>query len=214
MAALPGVYSASVLNNRDPEGLGRVQVRVPGATDPSGDLWARVATMMAGPNRGTWFVPDVGDEVLVAFEHGDPRTPYVVGSLWSAKAPPPQTAAGQDPGVKLIRSASGATLRFNADRQDSLILETPGGQRITLQDGPGSVRIEDSNGNVVTLTTSGVTVTSSTTVTVDASAVAVSAGMVSVNAGIAQFSGVVRCDTLIANSVISASYSPGVGNVM
>ena len=78
------------MDNRDPDGLGRVLVRVSAPTDVrSGDLWARVATMMAGRNRGTWFIPDVGDEVLVAFERGDVKEAYVIGALWNAKSRPP-----------------------------------------------------------------------------------------------------------------------------
>ena len=90
MATLQGVYSASVLDNHDPEGLARVRVRVSGLADTTGgnELWARVATMMAGRNRGTWFMPEAGDEVLVAFERGDLRVPYVIGALWNAKARP------------------------------------------------------------------------------------------------------------------------------
>ena len=85
---------------------------------------------------------------------------------------------------------------------------------MTLQDGPGSVRIEDSNGNSVTLESSGVTVNASAKVTINASTVDVNAGLVTVDAGMSRFSGVVQCDTLISNSVISASYSPGAGNQM
>jgi uncharacterized protein involved in type VI secretion and phage assembly len=212
MATLNGVYSASVMDNRDPDGLGRVLVRVSAPTDViGGDLWARVATMMAGRNRGTWFVPDVGDEVLVAFERGDAKEAYVIGALWSAKARPPAESPAD---VKLIRSRNGITLRIRDDRSNNaLILETPGGQRITLQDNPGSVRVEDANGNSVMLSASGMTVNASAAVTVNASSVEVSAGLLTVNAGMSRFSGVVQCDTMISNSVISASYSPGAGNV-
>ncbi len=170
--------------------------------------------MMAGRNRGAWFMPEVGDEVLVAFERGELRVPYVIGALWNAKAPPP---AGTDAanGVKLIRSRTGVTLRISDDtKNNSLVIETPGGQRMTLQDGPGSVRIEDSNGNSVTLTTSGVTVNSGAQVTINASTVEVNASLVTVSAGMVRFSGVVQCDTLVSNAVVSASYSPGAGNQM
>jgi uncharacterized protein involved in type VI secretion and phage assembly len=216
MGTLHGVYSASVLDNRDPEGLGRVLVRVPGLDDAvgAGGVWARVATLMAGRNRGTLFIPDAGDEVLVAFERGDQRVPYVLGALWNAKARPPAEARDAA-AVKLIRSRNGVTLRIRDDDSTSgLVIETAGGQRITLQDGPGSVRVEDSNGNSVSMAASGVTVTASSTVTLTASQVDVNAGAVTVNAGMSRFSGVVQCDTLISNSVISASYSPGAGNVM
>jgi uncharacterized protein involved in type VI secretion and phage assembly len=213
MATLQGVYSASVLDNRDPEGLARVLVRVsPDATNTS-ELWARVATMMAGRNRGTWFMPEVGDEVLVAFERGDSRAPCVIGALWNGKARPP--SAGDPSGVKLIRSRNGLTLRFRdaTDNTNSVLIETPGGQRITLQDSPGSVRVEDGNGNAVTLTTSGVAVHASSRVSVSASAVDINAGAVTINSAMCSVSGVVKCDTLISNSVVSASYTPGAGNV-
>ena len=217
MATLQGVYSASVLDNQDPDGLARVRVRVSGLTDTIGgsELWARVATLMAGRNRGTWFMPDVGDEVLVAFEGGELRVPYVIGALWNAKARPPAGGADAANGVKLIRSRNGITLRIRDDsNNNSLVIETPGGQRMTLQDGPGSVRLEDSNGNAVTLAASGVTVNASAKVTINASTVDVSAAVVTVNAGMSRFTGVVQCDTLISTSVVSASYSPGAGNQM
>jgi uncharacterized protein involved in type VI secretion and phage assembly len=207
MATLQGIYSASVADNRDPDGLARVLVRVPGVADTG--VWARLATMMAGRSRGTLFVPEVGDEVLVAFERGDPRAPYVIGALWNAKAKPP---AADVTSTKLIRSRSGVTFRID-DAATSLVIETPGGQRITLEDGPGSVRVEDQNGNSITLATSGVTINASAKVTVNASTVDISAGMITVNAGMSKFSGVVQCDTIIANSVVGASYTPGAGNI-
>ena len=99
------------------------------------------------------------------------------------------------------------------DGQEKLIAETPGGQKMTLKDGPGAVEIVDSNGNSIKLESSGITVTASAKVTINASQLAVSAGMVTVNAGMSKFSGVVQADTVISNSVISASYTPGAGNI-
>src|SRR5262245_46487942 len=208
MATLQGVYSGSVIDNKDPDGLARVQVRVPGVIDTG--AWARLATMMAGRNRGTLFVPEVGDEVLIAFEQGDQRAPYVIGSLWNGKAKPPTADVTS---TKLIRSRSGVALRID-DKTSSLVIETASGQRITLQDGPGSVRVEDANGNSVTLTTAGITIQASAAVRVTAGGtVDVSASMVNVNAGMSKFSGVVQCDTMIANSVVASSYTPGAGNI-
>ena len=206
MATLQGVYTASVLDNRDREGLARVLVRVSGVSETG--IWARLATMMAGRDRGTLFIPEVGDEVLVAFEQGDQRAPYVIGSLWNGKAKPPVA----DASTKLIRSRGGVTLRID-EKASSLVIETAAGQRITLQDGEGTVRLEDQNGNSVTLATAGITVTASAKVTVNASTVEINAGMVTVNAGMSKFSGVVQCDTIIANSVVGASYTPGAGNI-
>ena len=81
-AGWPGVHIGVVTDNQDPDGQGRVKVRLPWAPDGGSsryDAWARVATMMAGNDRGTWFVPDLDDEVLVAFAGGDPRRPVVIG---------------------------------------------------------------------------------------------------------------------------------------
>jgi hypothetical protein len=101
----------------------------------------------------------------------------------------------------------------DSEGRESLTLETPGGNKITLQDGPGSIEIQDSNGNSIKLQPSGITVTASAKVTISASQAEVTAGMVNVSAGMSSFSGVVQSDTVITNSVISASYTPGAGNI-
>jgi hypothetical protein len=115
---------------------------------------------------------------------------------------------------KVLRSRNGIKITLDdQDGQEKFIVETPGGQKITLKDGPGSITAEDSNGNSIKMETSGITVTASAKVTINASTVEISAGMVTVNAGLSRFSGVVQCDTMISNSVISASYTPGAGNI-
>jgi uncharacterized protein involved in type VI secretion and phage assembly len=211
-----GVYPAQVTDIQDPDGQGRVRVRLPWAPDDTGyEAWARLAVFMAGNNRGAWFIPDVDDEVLVAFVAGDPRHPIVVGSLWNGSDTPPASMDGGGRNLnKVLRSRNGVQLTLDdSDGQERFIVETPGGQRITLSDGPGGVNVEDANGNSVKLEAAGITVTAAAKVTVNASQVAVSAGMVTVDAGMSKFSGVVQCDTLISNSVISASYTPGAGNI-
>jgi len=212
-----GVAPAIVTDISDPDGQGRVKVKLPWSPDGAGgqgyEAWARIATLFAGNNRGSWFIPDVDDEVLVAFEHGDPRRPYVLGGLWNGKDSPPESMSGKNY-KKVIRSRNGVKITLDdQDGQESLKLETPGGQKLTMKDGPGAVTIEDSNGNSVKLEAAGITVTASAKVTVNASQVAVSAGMVTVDAGMSKFSGVVQADTVIANSVVSASYTPGAGNI-
>lgn len=211
-----GVRSAIVRDNQDPDGLGRVRVTLPWAPDPSGaayDAWARVATLFAGGDRGSWFLPDPGDEVLVAFEGGDPARPFVLGGLWNGASRPPETMGpGND--VKSIVSRNGVRVELHdSDGREQLKLETPGGQRVTLSDGPGKVLVEDAAGNSVALEAAGITVTASAKVTINASMVEVSAGQVTVNAGMSRFSGVVQADTVITNSVVSASYTPGAGNI-
>ena len=213
-----GAFPALVTDINDPEGLGRVKIALPWSPDTAGaryETWARLATFMAGNNRGSWFIPDVDDEVLIVFEGGDPRRPYVIGSLWNGKDAPPESMDGAGKNFKkVLRSRNGVKLTMDdTDGREQFILETPGGQKLSLKDGPGAVEIIDSNGNSIKLETSGITITASAKVTVNASQVAVSAGMVTVDAAMSKFSGVVQCDTLISNSVVSASYTPGAGNI-
>lgn len=213
-----GVYAGLVTDIKDPDGQGRVRVRLPWSPDSSGksyEAWARLAVFMAGNNRGAWFIPDVDDEVLLGFEAGDPRRPYVLGALWNGRDAPPESMDGAGNNYKkTLRSRNGVIVTLDdQDGQESLTLETPGGQSLKLSDGPGKIEIRDSNGNSVEMASSGITVTASAKVTVQCSTVEVSAGMVTVNAGMSKFSGVVQADTVITNSVISASYTPGAGNI-
>jgi uncharacterized protein involved in type VI secretion and phage assembly len=213
-----GVYPSLVSDIQDPDGQGRVKVVLPWSPDTGEaryEAWARMAAFMAGDNRGGWFIPDVDDEVLIAFEGGDPRRPYVIGGLWNGNdAPPARMDGGGLNTEKVLRSRNGVKVTLDdSDGQEKMVLETPGGQKITLKDGPGAVEIIDSNGNTVKLETSGISVTASAKVTISASQVEVSAGMVTVNAGMSRFSGVVQADTVISNSLISASQTPCAGSI-
>jgi uncharacterized protein involved in type VI secretion and phage assembly len=213
-----GVSPALVIDIKDPDNQGRVKVTLPWSIDAQGSRyegWARLATLMAGNNRGSWFIPDVDDEVLVAFEHGDPRRPYVLGAVWNGQDAAPESMDGSGNNYKkVLCSRNGVKVTLDDhDGQEQLVLETPGGQKVTLKDGPGSVEVVDSNGNSIKLESSGITVTASAKVTINASQVAISAGMVTVDAGMSKFSGVVQADTVISNSVVSASYTPGAGNI-
>ncbi|MEP6819735.1 MAG: phage baseplate assembly protein V [bacterium] len=211
------LFQSVVIDNVDPENRGRVKVLLPSLGEPkeSGrERWARIVTLMAGNNRGTWFIPDVNDEVLVAFEGGDKGDFYVIGCLWSSVDSPPETmAAGNNRKLLLSRSGLKVTLDDKSG-EESFLVETPGGQRLRLKDGPGSIKISDSNGNDVRFEPSGIHVNASAKITIAASQVQLDAGMISINAGMSKFNGVLQCDTLISNSVISASYSPGAGNVL
>ena len=191
MKQIEGVHRAVVTDVLDTEGLGRVQVKVPDAGAEA--TWAPLATLMAGDRQGTWFVPDVGDEVIVAFEAGDARRPVVIGSLWSGKQRPPETmdAAGAN-AVRLIRTRAGLEIRLD-DATGSVTVSTPDGASIVLE-----------RGNV--------TIQASGTVEIDASRIKLSAGQVEVAAAMARFDAVVQCDTLIANSVVASSYTSGAGN--
>lgn len=214
-----GVYPALVSDVVDPNNQGRVKVRLHWSPDAGGsnyEVWARLATMMGGNNRGSWFIPDKDDEVLVAFEGGNPRRPYVVGALWNGKDDPPERMDGSGNNyLKTILSRQG--IRITMDDTDGAVklrLETPGGQSIVLSDADNSIVAEDSNGNSIKMEAQGITITAASQVKVQASTVEVDAGMVTVNAAMSQFSGVVQCSTLITTTVISGTYMPGVGNLL
>jgi len=160
-------------------------------------------------------VPDVGDEVLVAFEAGEPAKPYVIGALWSSQDRLPETmdAAGAN-NRKALRTRSGIRIILDdAPGQERIVLETPAGQRVTLGDGPGMVEIGDASGNRIKLEPSGITINAAANVKVTAARVDLSAGLIQADSVVTRFSGVVQCDTLVTNSVISSSYTPGAGNI-
>jgi uncharacterized protein involved in type VI secretion and phage assembly len=213
-----GVYPALVSDLADPDKQGRVKVKLPWSPDTAGDeysAWARIATLMGGNNRGSWFIPDVNDEVLVLFEGGDPRRPYVVGGLWNGSDAPPESMDGGGKNYKkVLRSRNGVKVTLDdKDGQESFVAETPGGQKVTLKDGPGTIELADSNGNSIKLDPGGITINAAIKLSITASTIDVSASMVSVNAPMATFSGTVQANTVITPSVVGASYTPGAGNV-
>jgi uncharacterized protein involved in type VI secretion and phage assembly len=207
---------ALVTNVRDPDSSGRIEISLPSLFGESDyRCWARQTTLFAGNDRGSWFLPDVGDEVLVAFEQGDPSRPYILGGLWNGRDAPPDTADSDDKtDRKVLRSRNGVKVTLDdTDGQEKLVMETPGGQSITLKDGPGAIEIVDSNGNSVKLESAGVTIDAASKGAVSAATVSISAGTVTVDAGLSTFSGVVRADTVIATTVVGTTYTPGAGNI-
>src|SRR4051794_33400145 len=171
-----GAYPALVTDIKDPDGQGRVKVSLPWSPDGDGatfETWARLTTFMAGNNRGSWFIPDVDDEVIVMFLGGNPRFPCVIGATWNGKDAPPQSMdGGGQNNIKQIRSRNGVIVTLDDTQgQETLTLETPGGPKVTLQDGPGSISLEDSNGNSIRLETSGITIDASAKITLIASTV-------------------------------------------
>jgi uncharacterized protein involved in type VI secretion and phage assembly len=152
-----GVYRATVTDKDDPEGGARVKVRP--AKAALAEAWARVATAQ---------LPAKGEEIVIAYEGGDPRQPYVVGLLWSEAGEPP--------------TASRVALR-------------------------------DTNGNAIMLEPAGVTIIASGKVSFAGGSAEISVGWLTVSAAMSRFSGVVQADTVITNSVVASSYTPGAGNI-
>jgi uncharacterized protein involved in type VI secretion and phage assembly len=140
-----GVVTAIVTNNKDEEGLGRVKIEFPWLSEDSEGDWVRVASFMAGKERGGFFLPEVGDEVLVAFEHGDIDYPYVIGVLWSSEDIPPETNQDGKNNIKKITSRSGHEIVFNDDgeqKKEKLEIHTKGGHKIILDDSAGQEKID------------------------------------------------------------------------
>lgn len=103
-----GVVVGKVTNNQDKEEkLGRIKVQFPWLTNKDESHWARLVSPMAGKDRGIVFIPEVDDEVLVVFEHGDVNRPYILGSLWNGKDLPPEKNEDGKNNIRLIKSRSG-----------------------------------------------------------------------------------------------------------
>ena len=164
-APLIGVAPALVISNSDSTGQGRVQLQLPWL--PEVKPWARVATPSAGEGRGMYFIPQPGDEVLVAFGHGDLTEPYVLGSLWGPKDKPPQTGDGDPVNHRVIRTPEGHVLDFD-DKEKSVTLTTIPGHSITIT--PDSITVQTSDSTAsMTLTNDGsVTISALQSITLNA----------------------------------------------
>lgn len=146
-----GVVVGIVTNVNDPENLGRVKVKFPTISDQLESNWARLATPMAGPGRGIEFIPEVNDEVLIAFEHDDINKPYILGALWNGKDKPPETTSNLVAGGKvqkrIIKSRTGHIITLD---------DSDGKEKITIVDKTGKNSIEiDSPTNALTIKTEG-----------------------------------------------------------
>lgn len=140
-----GVVVGVVTNNQDPDGMGRVKVKFPWLNDDDESHWARVAAPMAGKERGIYFLPEIDDEVLVAFEHGDVRFPYVLGALWNGKDVPPARNDDGKNNIRLIKSRSGHIIR---------LVDEDGKEKIEIIDKSEKNSIVfDTANNTITITT-------------------------------------------------------------
>ena len=171
-----------VTNNDDPEKMGRVRVKFPGLDDQKEGWWARVASLSATADRGMMMMPLVDDEVVVGFEHGDPRRPFVLGSLWNGTGKPGQLAAeggGKPDGSFNLNSKKKISMKSTGDvkveteaKMDTKVksdstLEAEGK---TVIKGDGSeISITGPGGSVVIKQDGSITI-KGTQITVDASA--------------------------------------------
>lgn len=150
-----GVAIGVVTNNQDPANMHRVRVRFPWLSNEVESNWARVTASMAGNDRGTYFLPEVDDEVLVAFEHGRIDHPYVIGSLWNGQDSAPESNADGENNRRTIRSRSGHVLRLN-DQSGSETIE------IIDKSGNNKIIIATTDNSITIAADADITITSST----------------------------------------------------
>ena len=172
-----GVVVGLVVDNLDPLEQGRVKVRLPDFAIES--EWCRVSNLYAGNQYGAAFVPEVGDEVLVAFIHGDMRLPIVLGGLYNGKALPPTARAG-DKDQKMIRTkGQHEFLMDDTPGKESVQLKTKGGHTVLLDDVAKKVTVKTTSGQEVLLEDSGGKITIKTSggqsITMDASGIKLTA---------------------------------------
>jgi phage baseplate assembly protein V len=139
-----GVVVGVVTNNKDPENMHRVKVRFPWLSNDVESNWARVAAPMAGKGRGAYFLPEVDDEVLLAFEHGQVDHPFVLGSLWNGKDNAPESNADGENNHRTIKSRSGHVLRLNDEsgRETIEVIDKSGKNKIMIDTANNSITIE------------------------------------------------------------------------
>ena len=152
-----------VTDNQDPEGWGRVKVKFPTLTEEHASNWARVVAIGAGKERGFDCLPEINDEVLVAFEQGDIHRPYIIGAVWNGKdkTPNPVKDAVADGKVRLrtFKTRVGHKLQFVEEDKGSskkgVCIETAGGHKILINDSEKFVEIQTSGGQKLRLDDSG-----------------------------------------------------------
>lgn len=175
---IQGIALALVIDNLDPLAQGRVQLQLPWL--PGFQPWARVAVPAAGPGRGVWIIPQVGDEVLVGFDGGDVTSPYVLGSLWNGTDRPPASAPTDAVTKTILKTPAGHVIELD-DVQQTVTVTTLTGQKLTMS--PDKAEIE-AGGSKATLQTSGsITLESSTDLTLKSNSVTIQATTISVQAG-------------------------------
>ncbi len=205
-----GLYPAIVTDVVDEDRLGRIEVSFPWLGQDGDDVraWATLLTPYADKDQGFEFLPSVDTQVVVAFEAGDLRRPYIVGSAWNGVETLPEAAAAPND-KRLIRTRSGSLLEFDdADGKAKVTVSMKSGHKLVLDDGKKEVQLTHGNGPTVTIDSAGnVKIQANARVNITAPA------GVNITAPSSVFSGTITCTTLTATSVVSPSYTPGAGNV-
>lgn len=205
-----GVYPALVTDLVDPDQLGRIEVKFPwlGSDGDSVRAWATLLSPYADDDQGFEVLPEVDTQVVVAFEAGDLRRPYIVGAAWNGVEAMPEAPAAPN-NKRLIKTRSGSLLEFDdTEGAPKITLKLKSGHELVLDDAASEVRVKHLNGSVIRFNAAGqIEIQANATVEITASAV-------NVHAPVATFDGIVNCTTLVASSgVVSPSYTPGAGNI-
>jgi uncharacterized protein involved in type VI secretion and phage assembly len=205
-----GLYPAFVTNLVDSANLGRIEVSLPWlGTDGNRDVraWATLCTPYADNNQGLEILPEVGSQVVVAFEAGNLRRPYIIGAAWNGQESLPDAPDSAN-NLRVWQSRSGSRLEFDDSTPPKVSITMQSGHKVVLDDAAQQISITHASGCSITLTVTSIEINAN--VSVD-----VTAPMVNVNAAVSTFSGIVEADTVIADSfVISPAYTPGVGNLL
>ncbi|MBN7809921.1 type VI secretion system tip protein VgrG [Algoriphagus sp. H41] len=170
LPAIRGLHVGVVTSLDDPLGEHRVRIYIPVIDPGSEGTWARMASPDAGEGeaaRGIFFLPEVGDEVIVGYINENPRDPVILGKLYSSAKPAP-FAQDEDNFQKGIVTKTQLKLVFDDDKK-SISIETPNGNKIVLSDDEGSILLEDENGNKATLNSDGITLESAKDIILKAS---------------------------------------------
>ncbi|MCP4983822.1 MAG: type VI secretion system tip protein VgrG [Gammaproteobacteria bacterium] len=159
LPGVEGLHIGVVMKlDEDPNGQHRVQVQVPMLQAETEGVWARLLNFYASSGCGAFFIPEIGDEVILGYLNNDPTSPVVLGSVYSSNHQPPDTLSA-DNFIKAIVTRSELRVEFDDDNK-IITLNTPAGARIVISDQDFSVRLEDQNGNEVELGPDGISLDS------------------------------------------------------
>lgn len=167
---LPGIEGLQIgvvkKLDEDPSGQSRIQVSVPILQAEAEGVWARLANFYASNNFGAFFIPEIGDEVVLGYLNNDPSNPVVLGSLYSSKQKPPYDLTA-DNFTKAVVTKSQLKIEFDDDKKITTII-TPGENKVVLSDDGKSILMQDQNGNKIELNENGIILDSSKDVSISA----------------------------------------------
>lgn len=205
-----GLYPAQVKDLVDPDGLGRIRVGFPMFGPAGGDVsaWATLLSPYADDDQGFQVLPEVGSQVVVGFEAGDPSRPYIVGACWNGRRALPEAAQSAN-NLRSWKSRAGSLIQFDdSPGAAKVTVSMQSGHQLVMDDAAQDITVQHSNGCKININIAGqVSITANATVEITASTVNVHAPAVICD-------GIVQCTTLIATAgVVSPCYTPGAGNV-